>query len=654
MEASRVPRGRSRRVFALLALLPAAALLLYLRTDLRRGSAGAPVGVAGARDSVGPSEPVAPAPFEAAETADLDRRTIEVAPSNSNSDSADLPAAGGEATPRVASGRVYAFDGTPVPGLRIGHRGPKQDLAVTSGADGSFALRFPEGCTSLSIESLDPAFATVRSGVAVLDELDREHVVIVAPSIELSGRVVSSEGEGMPEASLEIAMDADAMRACPVPFDLTTKSLYAQSTDEHGKFRFPSVPAAPGARLVARKKGYVRSAVTLDGEPSADLEIVLQVQTEPGPDFAGVVLRRDGSPAYGAIVSLDGTKTAADASGRFEMRHGRTLGDDALLVAVEPGVLPALVPDFGAWAKTASEEQRLDLSLVLGASPLAIEGRVVDADGTGLPGWTVQLVDGTELVRQGSTQRFVETLASSEGKVVSGRDGAFRIGGLLERDYRLLAYEAKRLVSIVSEPVAAGRRDVVLALGRESVREVSGIVVSRSGARVAGVQIRPSLLLDRAHGWSSWISGDAVVTRDDGTFVLASVPLERAMLSLSGDAILPQTFDLDATAEPPVRLEVSLRCRFRVVSEGQIPQGAKIQVLDAGGLEMSIHRLEVGSWSSSSRWGLDSNGSGVLAVDESARTLQVVVQDGRAYVVKAETALRLDPSRVDEVRIVLP
>jgi len=169
--------------------------------------------------------------------------------------------------------------------------------------------------------------------------------------------------------------------------------------------------------------------------------------TLPVAHLGGLVLRGDGTPATGARVVLGKQHARCDPQGRFEMTVADPGGATDLL-AFEPGSEPAVRPAFGASLAGGGE---FNVRLVLGPETLALAGRVIDREGAGLKGWTVEL-DGTDLLSDFRLRERVRTDGEGRFEIPD-----VPVGTHVVRAWRERAEEALR-----SEPAAAGERGIVI------------------------------------------------------------------------------------------------------------------------------------------------------------------------------------------------
>ncbi|MEM7201755.1 MAG: carboxypeptidase-like regulatory domain-containing protein [Planctomycetota bacterium] len=232
-----------------------------------------------------------------------------------------------------------------------------------------------------------------------------------------------------------------------------------------------------GLALTARKAGFDSEHPL--GPRAGVLQLALRRRPTVPPDLTGVVRHRDGRAAPGAHVAFGRHRTTADARGVFGLTDKDWQIDSPLLAYTEgaqmeqiDGLGPRLDPDPNAGRS---------LVLELGPEPLEIRGRIVGADGAPAAGWQIHLLDGATSDGLAWGEHLVAaapTLAPT-----TQDDGAFRVGGLSARAYRLRAIHRETLLTLDSAPIVAGAVNTELRVPRDALHaELEGIVLDRSPA----------------------------------------------------------------------------------------------------------------------------------------------------------------------------
>jgi protocatechuate 3,4-dioxygenase beta subunit len=557
---------------------------------------------------------------------------------------------------------VIDVEGRPVAELELGFaplgpdRTPRESEARTSlgrsAADGSFELTVP-GPGRLFAR--DERWVTVLSGLPVAAERAPRAYVVVAPRLELSGLVVDEGGAPLANVSVVLAPPSDLRARLSVVLDFSDPQEFVAVSDDAGRFRIERAPLLRDGTLSARVSGRIPFRESSPVSSRHDLVLVLPREENSNERLRGLVLGPRGEPLPDARVAYGLDTVHTDAEGRFEFdlhdersmnRRARawvTVPDDRL-TALLPGFLPGEV----VAERRDSEGQPLwpdPLVIRLDGTPLALAGRVVDERGTGLSGIRVWLADGTFFgaVRP-EGQRDYPDFAEVEGLLAgaepgwnyatTGADGAFRLEGLLVRDYALAAMDTSSLLRTVTEGLAAGREDIELVLDTGRLLRLAGLVVDGRGEPVSGVSIFPMCDAFEAKVAGQTIgttheAAPGVVTGADGRFALERVPATLAYLRLQGSETLPLEWGrglaggleelADGRAED-LCITLERRCHFRIelVDPSQADECAMV---DEDGRELVISDFQGASRNDTERHALLGGRSNTLAVSDRAREL---------------------------------
>jgi hypothetical protein len=221
-----------------------------------------------------------------------------------------------------------------------------------------------------------------------------------------------------------------------------------------------------------------------------------------------------------------------------------------------------------------------------------------------------------------------------------------------------------------TDPVKAGRRDVVISMPRDDLLEkVSGRVITRNGREVVGVAVRPmrdlfrvpypekgkSRTADMALGkadrsvepMQTFSAGlDSVFTDVRGYFELRRVPREGVYLRLDGDTILPVSHYLSDSGLPEMlEIVVPVRCHLQVDLEEGL-QADHLAVLDARGVPLSIDMFLGNERITKECMPLIGGRSHVLAVPDTAETLVLYRADTKVL----QLPLHLIPGKLNIIR----
>ncbi|MEO0649394.1 MAG: carboxypeptidase-like regulatory domain-containing protein [Planctomycetota bacterium] len=506
-------------------------------------------------------------------------------------------------------------------------------------------------------------------------DADLDAVWVLAPTIEVRGRVVDLDGA--PLAGVDVSVEQGDGR-CRLERVLTDSVSFDYSnttrSDGLGEFSLEVVPVHPCNRFVLRAEGFEAGRVATTEVREGRLEVALAPLPPPAPadeggldkpqrvEIEGLVLDAQGQAVEGAEVlwwgRFNGIETPpSDATGRFVIEVPKPEQAELLLVAKHPDHGLAVEPEFGAWVLETWPNSPGMLVLRFDAEPLSISGRIVDSGGAALAGVTVGLFESTLV-----TEDMVGTDLTVEGdaRTETGVDGAFRIEGLIARDYTLIAYDAERMLVDRLDGVAAGTRGLEWNIGAGALLpRVEGRVVTRTGAPLEAAQVRVSSVVWVARGEygsaSSSISGDAILTDVEGRFVIEDVPARHATLVVSAPQGLrarpPSIATEDIDPDQPLQIVVPLERPIRIELADADPgyeRGTYTVVLeDAFGSEhrgtaytrngsSTSTRLALGAFDSPVWWSSDEVVQARLLVgwtDEELDSAAVVVgEDGVARV----------------------
>ncbi|HEX5759169.1 MAG TPA: carboxypeptidase-like regulatory domain-containing protein, partial [Thermoanaerobaculia bacterium] len=278
------------------------------------------------------------------------------------------------------------------------------------------------------------------------------------PAVRIGGRVVDPARE--PIAGARVILSADRRRGGA----MSMRTAGRATSDDEGRFLFEEVE--PGTlRVMASAEGRqpaeLAGVQALPGRDVADLELMLA----PGASVSGRVLDAEGRPAAGVTVQpvedvRPGTSqvyrgTTADGDGWYVL-DGLATGPRSIAAEDEQGQRAVGELDV------RPGDNRLDLRLAGGSE---VAGRVVDADGTPVPGAAVELLPaGREWTRLQAT---------------TGADGAFRFEGIEPGEYRARASKGG-YATVDSEPLRiasapVGGLELRLAAGGAIVGRVLGL-----------------------------------------------------------------------------------------------------------------------------------------------------------------------------------
>jgi RNA polymerase sigma factor (sigma-70 family) len=593
------------------------------------------------------SSPLAPAAPEHAPTR---APGIAVAPTVEPS----APETAAAATRRIR-GRVFGPDAFPRAGVEVNFDcGLEPPPRATSGAGGAFELVVPaadgkprEGV----LRAADPSLVNVSVGW-VRAGREAEPIVVVAPARDLGGKVVDASGAPLAGVQLALQPPEGFMRRLDAVLDATERSDAKTTSDAAGAFALPRSADVPGARVVGKLEGF--ETAILEVLAGTDLGLVVEMhpkRAEVG-EIEGTVVDASNARVAGAFVSLGFRSAVTD--GRGEFRLATTKAEDAVdLVAIHPGQLPGRVradrdPASGkpVWPS--------DLVVRLGAAPLSMTGTVVDGEGRPRVGVRIWLEDPTRFGLTGDDDTAtVESLVG--GKTMEGDDywrstatdaaGAFELGGLVDREYKVGLLDLKALDLLRTGPFSAGARDVRIVFERAPPRKISGRVLSARGLPVPGVSL--DLMRPTYGGISMSIDSGIRVSDAEGKFAFEDVRGKELLVWVRGDDVIPKMIPVpDEIGEEGFDVHLAVRCHFKVhLAPGTAAD--RLRVLDADGAEMNLLDITPSGVTTMKEASIVDGRSAALGVEEGAWTLSIL-RNG-AEVLRRE--LRLVPGILNVIEL---
>jgi hypothetical protein len=473
-----------------------------------------------------------------------------------------------------------------------------------------------------------------------------------------------------------------------MPLDRGERVRWQTRTDADGRFDLGRIPRLPGGSLLASAEALAPRTVALPDTDDRDVRIVMSPFAYEQGQLDGLVVDALGAPVAGARVAMGVTSVVSDRDGRFQLLLRRA-GWPTAIVAAKAGHLPGRceLPRGGG---TKREDWPAQVVLRLGTSPLSIHGRVVDQDDRPLEGAVVWIADPTLLGIAGVLPVQTEyVLAGGElppqaarmpvqfaddptredmyldqtGNapqptagwwfVTTDEHGAFELGGLLPRDYRVTAFDPNTGTVAEVGPVPAGNRADLRIVRTGLWPVLEGRVVSLRGEPLAGVDVTHGMRLFRTHERVPGGRFEGIVVREagrartgaDGRFALEHVHRERSTLSFTSDAILPRGLSATAVVDPlMVEVKVEARCHVEVVL--QDPGEADEIRAFAGDEHVDISILRSGSHQATTELALHDGRSGVFVLGE--RATELVLRRGGIDV--RRVPLQLAPGRTLSVQ----
>ncbi|MHC5063282.1 MAG: sigma-70 family RNA polymerase sigma factor [Planctomycetota bacterium] len=544
-------------------------------------------------------------------------------------------------------GRVIDLRGQPVAGVTLTDQPPLRDVTPASSK-----LEFPEpakdlgqsddtGLFDITLASLPmDCFGVAEPWMLTYSQPPKRNereqtgiMVVVAPSLEVSGRIYDQDGQ--PLGGVMVAGDWDIPSGLSMPLDKlrSFRRFAGTQSDDEGVFLVDRVPGG-GCSLVFRKPGYHRVRVEVPVEGLDEQVIRMRKGGEEEIILRGTVVDAQNRLVEGARVGLDMTETRTDRYGSFEL----VLPESSLvptysLVAGKAGHQSLIIEKFGSQAKRHAERDEA-LELRLPGPSLSITGRLIDAEGNPLARMPIFPWQEPRAFRE----MTAEDLGVDENRApydvagnpiyahsVSSSEGVFNIEGLRRKDYRLRLYDPKKLFVFTTDPIPAGSEDVEIRLPADVLREkITGTLRTSDGNPVAGASVSY---------WMEGISNEVSIVRQggmvgktdaDGRFELKDIPRYGGTLGFSAESISTLEHEL-APEAPGTDLELTaLRMgHFQVEVVTNADKATGCYVLDAEGNQLQITKRTLGAVSVSSWLQLKDGKSAVVAVSELATTLVI-------------------------------
>jgi len=541
--------------------------------------------------------------------------------------SASAPAKVALAATRVLRGRVVDLDARGIGGVDVqlvSADETKADAPIVktaSDADGRFSFEAPVRPSRIEVASA--RWTTVLAGWGS-ESGEGERVVVVAPDMAFAGLVVDETDAPVVGASVEYRLPAGLRTSFREILDLSIDRTWSESTDARGRFSFAHLPQVPNAALAASRGGFVSRSDPAPTASAFDLTIVLRRDVASDGRLSGRVFGSSGDPIAGALV-VAGRKAATTADdGSFVVGVAPSA---SRITAAKTGFLPVTAEA----ASDANGRRAWPEPLVLRLSEPArvLRGVVVDASGAPASSSHVWIRDASWLGSgEGALVIQEQFLGGSLPVVDTDAQGRFEIRGLLDRPYDLAAGDLRTLRIGKVDRVPAGASDVRIELASEPLHDrVAGHVVSPAGEPIAGVKVvvhRRAFEIVHPGGRGSQtqsIETAPALTDADGRFELRDVLREDVGLSLTSDAIVPVWLPAPFGSNPvDLRVEVLRRRHLKIELDAGDP-AQWFTVLDASGKLLEISEWEGENRSSSSRRGIESGRTPVVAVAETARTV---------------------------------
>ncbi|MCA8950592.1 MAG: sigma-70 family RNA polymerase sigma factor [Planctomycetes bacterium] len=563
-------------------------------------------------------------------------------------------------TGRLANGRVVDPEGAPLAGVEVALVGTTGEIAssaphATSDAAAAFELTLRDGEQG-QIVATAPGYRTVMAASVSANAVPQLALVVAAPAVELAGTVRTVDGRALPEARVQVVWPEDLRTRLSDISDAATTATVETAVDDGGMFAL-SAARVRGATLLTTAAGYLPDRRTLPVFDDRALAIVLAPPVAKPGAVQGQVVTGRGVPVAGARVVLGKQSAISGDDGTFLIADGSA---GTTLAAAHAGHRRGVLekPDAGWPAYVV---------LPLGGEPLAIGGRVVDAEGRGIGDAKVWLLDATlhgggrdpavsegiatarvdmgELIarfRRGEIRDPENTIRRTPTTmwpfVFTDEDGHFELPGLEDRSYDLRAMALDTLLMVDLPGVPAGTKDATITLPQDGLfARVAGTVVGGDGEPVAGATIALQCDTVRVGGANMHGRGATTTLTDErGAFALENVPKTCVYLRVDGEAILPIEYGrgvegglLEVCGGDAEHLRLVVARRLHVQVELGDPALANgLCVLDSAGEPLPINVFVGNGRRTTDRLDLIGGKSSAFVVPDTAATL-VLLQGER-------------------------
>lgn len=466
-------------------------------------------------------------------------------------------------------GRVFGVDGGPLSGVPIGIVEDNVELALGASSDGGrFELDLLSLPATLQVETA--TWVTVRVSPVSPNDLDVDHVLIVANPVLVYGRVIDEQARPVADSEVELKVLDEALSRVDDSLETTARITWIQHTADDGYFAFDRAPqGVDRLELRGRAVGYEETVLELASESALTfdpVQLVLKRSSARSIEVFGTVRTSGGEPIAGAKVVLGKHSTTSGSAGDFRLSASSVTARTPLCAMASPPGF-GIVPDCGERIARALESGMAEvgpIDLVISGESLGMSGHVAYDDGKPAPGFAVYVVDGTLLDLEGDfPPRIAETESTGSAyEHVTAQDGRFEIAGLARRNYKLQIRDLTSAATWQVDDVPAGTQDLRILVPKDLIcPRVQGVLLSLSGRPLAGVDIGVQVATTDSGRTSN---GPSTRSAEDGSFALEHVPNSGAWLVVQGSEVVRSTRPLPRCGESNVELRVEAICKFRV------------------------------------------------------------------------------------------
>ena len=556
------------------------------------------------------------------------------------------------------AGRVLDMTGQPVPGVAVAvldQLHPEAAARDLGRSDAAGAFRTAPLPATARLAAGSPWFAIAAGTVGKTADAPPP-MLVVAPERTLHVTVVDERG-----GALDATATAKVHGLVDFPLvldDAVEVQAPAPVREDAGRFRWPRLPLAT-TTLTVRCPGFAPWTAMVDAGTPQELLVTLRAIAKGARLITGIVTDGRGALVGGAEVGFGQWRTTSSSFGAYQLaiEPGAQWPPEQTLFAALAGWCPAVEHGFGARVLAAANGEVVQ-DLLLAHQSASIAGRVVDTEGKPLAGvavypWQVPGVSDDDSAEDLAAPRTAQPLMLSGNRVrchaITGGDGAFELRGLDRRDYRLRVYSRDDGVAWTTAAIAAGARDVVLAMPADLLGLVAGRATARDGSPAAGLHIDVYVQVHSRDGGLVSVGVPQEGTTDaDGRFRFERLARDGVSLEFRGRDWIAQSLDLErGAASDDLRIALPRRCHVRVETVEPAFADASIRFVDDHGAGVPIHEFRASTHMATETYQLHAGKSEVLAVADTATRMVLRSADGAR---EESVAVALLPGDVTVVR----
>ena len=377
------------------------------------------------------------------------------------------------------------------------------------------ALASDVALASVVPEAGDAPFVAVPID-QIPDGANQKGELIAAPAATLTGRVLSPQGEAVPGVSLwlEPAQNQIQIYAKPKVARTNANGEYVVSRLEADTYRL-ILTTPETLSLVA--KGSPFDSVKLDSGQT--LRAPDQKLLQSGTLVLNIIDAVTGKPVAGVRATVQSSNNGRDASsysdetGTLQMH----LAADTYKVQVWKTPDAYLYPEMTApFAIVENQNQNLTIKLQTGA---LATGRVLDANGNGVPDLAFSLIEDREGLVGGSS--MVETDAN----------GAWKTQRFAPGHYKITLNQNPSWALAKPTTIDIPRNGFDIKVNSIPQTQLAGRVVDNAGQGIAGVELRASLTVQVDDFQVT--NRRAAVSDANGNYTLAEFPITTKAIEIS-------------------------------------------------------------------------------------------------------------------------